>query len=92
MVGEKGDRMRGSLEIVAPMVKGVDNGKQLSIVNIVVVFGRGESLEEISARVKIPIIILLHKHSSTGKKRCVRHDDKWSLGIREVQDWCVLEV
>ena len=92
MVGEKGDGMRGSLEVVAPMVKGVDNGEQLSIVNIVVAFGKGEGLGEISARVKIPIIISLHKHSSTSKKRCVRHDDKQSLGIGEVQDWCILEV
>ena len=40
MVSEKGDGMRGSLEVVAPMIKGVDNGKQLSIVNIIVAFGR----------------------------------------------------
>ena len=76
--------MRGSLEVVAPMVKGMDNGKQFSIVNIVVAFGRGEGLGEVSARVKIPIIISLHKHPSTSKKRCVHHDDKWSLGVREV--------
>ena len=92
MVGEKGDGMRSSLEVVAPMVKGVDNSKQLSIVNIVVAFGRGEGLGEVSARVKIPIVISLHKHPSTSKKRCVHHDDKRSLGVREVQEWCSLEV
>ena len=84
MVGEKGDGMGGSLEVVAPMVKGVDNGEQLSIVNIIVAFSRGEGLGEISTRVKIPIIILLHKHSSTSKKRHVCHDNKWLLDIGEV--------
>ena len=84
MIGEKGDGMRGSLEVVAPMVKGVDNGEQLPIVNIVVAFSRGEGLGEVSARVKIPIIISLHKHPSTSKKRCVHHDNKWSLGVGEV--------
>ena len=40
MVGEKGDGMRGSLEVVVPMIKGVDNGKQFSIINIIVAFSR----------------------------------------------------
>ena len=39
MISEEGDGMGGSLEIVAPMVKGVDNGEQLAIVNIIVAFG-----------------------------------------------------
>ena len=76
--------MGGSLEVVAPMVKGVDNGKQLLIVDIVVAFGRGEGLGEISARMKIPITIPLHKYSSTSKKRRIGHDDKGLLGVREV--------
>ena len=84
--------MGGSLEVVAPMVKGVDNGKQLSIINIIVAFSRGEGLGEISARMKIPITIPLHKHSSTSKKRRVCHDDKWLLDIGEVQNWSILEV
>ena len=84
MVGEKGDRVGSSLEIVAPLVKGVDNGEQLSIVNVIVAFGRGEGLGEISARVKISVTIPLHKHPPTSKKRCIRHDDKWLLDIREV--------
>ena len=92
MVSEKGDRMGGPLEVVVPMVKGMDNGEQLAIIDIVVSFGRGEGLGEISARVKIPITIPLHKHSSTSKKGCIHHDDKWSLDVGEVQDWSGLEV
>ena len=84
MIGEKGDRMGGSLEVVAPMVKGVDNGEQLPIINIIVAFGWGEGLGEISARMKIPITIPLHKHASTSKKRRICHDNKGLLGVREV--------
>ena len=78
------DGMGGSLKVVAPMAKGVDNGEQLSIVNVVVAFSRREGLGEISARVKISITVSLYKHSSTGKKRCVCHDNKQLLGVGEV--------
>ena len=84
MIGEKGDGIGGSLEVVVPMVKGMDNSEQLSIINIVVAFGRGEGLREISTRMKIPITIPLHKHSPASKKRRVCHDDKELLGVREV--------
>ena len=76
--------MGSSLEVMTPMVKGVDNGEQFTIVNIIIAFGRGEGLREISAGMKIPIAIPLHEYPSTSEKRCVSHDDERLLDIREM--------
>ena len=76
--------MGSSLEVMTPMVKGVDNGEQFVIINIVIAFGRGEGLREISTGVKIPITIPLHEHPSTSEERCIGHDDEWLLDVGEM--------
>ena len=38
VVGEKSDRVFGSLEVVSPVVKGVDDGEQFAIIDVVVSF------------------------------------------------------
>ena len=76
--------MGSSLEVMTPMVKGVDNGEHFVIINIVIAFGRGEGLREISAGMKIPITIPLHEYSSTSEERCVGHDDEWLLDVGEM--------
>ena len=79
MVGEQGDRMVCALEIVAPVVQGMDDSKELLIINVIASFSRGECLGQIHTGVKITIIILLHKNSPTSQEGGVSHDDKGRL-------------
>ena len=92
MVSKEGDRVVGSLEVVAPVVKSVNYGEQFPIVDIIVTFSGGEGLGKIGARVKVTIIISLHEDPSTSKEGRVRHNNEWALDIREMQDWGGLKV
>ena len=84
MVGEEGDGVVGSLEVVAPVVEGVNSSKQLPIIDIVVMFSRGEGLGKIGTRMKVTVIISLHEDPSTSKEGRVRHDNKWASNIGEM--------
>ena len=44
VIGEDGDGVRSPLQVLFPFHKSEDNGEELSIVNVVVTFGRGEGL------------------------------------------------
>ena len=76
MIGEESDWMGRALEVMTPMVQGMKNSEEFMIVDVVILFCRGEHLREIRTRMKIPIIIFLHEDSSTGKERSVGHDDE----------------
>ena len=84
MVGEEGDRVVGSLEVVVPVVESVNYSEQLPSVDIIVSFSRGEGLGKIGTRMKVTVIISLHEDPSTSKEGRVRHDNEWVLNIREV--------
>ena len=60
MIGEESYWVTHALEIVAPMIQGVDNSKEFSIIDVVITLGCGECLREICARMKVTIVILLH--------------------------------
>ena len=66
MVGKESDRVVCVLEVMMPMVKGMDNSEDFSVVYIVVPFCRGEHLGKIHTGVEITVIILLHENPSTG--------------------------
>ena len=57
MVGEDGDGVRNSLQVLLPFYKSEDNGKELPIVYVVVVLGWGEGLGKVSAGVKVSCVI-----------------------------------
>ena len=42
MVGDNGDRMRGSLEVLVPLFQGQFYCKEFPIIDIIVVLGRGK--------------------------------------------------
>ena len=44
VVGEDGDRVRSSLQVLLPFHKSEDNGEELTIIYVVVALGRGEGL------------------------------------------------
>ena len=84
MVSKEGDRMVGSLEVVVPVVESVNYSEQLSIVDIIVTFSRGEGLGKIGTRMKVTVIIPLHENPSTSKEGRVHHDNEWALNIGEM--------
>ena len=57
MIGEDRDGVRGSLEILFPLNKGEDNGEELSIIYVIVAFGGGKGLGEVSAGVEVACLI-----------------------------------
>ena len=60
MISEDRDRVRGPLQILLPLGKGKDNGKEFPIIDVVVVLGQREGFRKISTGMKIPCCIELH--------------------------------
>ena len=60
MIGEDGDRVRSSLQILFPFRESKDNSKEFPIIDVIVALGQREGLGKISARVKISCLIRLH--------------------------------
>ena len=61
MIGEDRDGVRSSLQVLLPLNKGKDNGEELSIIYVIVAFGRGEGLGEVSTGVEVSCLIRLHQ-------------------------------
>ena len=86
MVGEERDWIICTLEVVSLVVKGMDDCEQLTIIDIVVSFGRREGHGDVSAWVEVTIAVALHENSPTGKEGGIGHDDEGVLDIGEVKD------
>ena len=80
------------MEVMAPMIQGMNNGKEFLIIDVIVLFCRGERLREIRTGMKISVIVFLHEDSSTGKERSVGHDNEGTMNIWEVNHWSGLKV
>ena len=84
VIHEQGDGMSGSLQVMLPVFKSMDDGKQFLIIDVIVSFGGGESLRQVSTGVKITITISLHENTHASEKRGVSHDNKGTTNVREV--------
>ena len=62
MVSKESDRVIGALEVMMPMIQGMNNGKKFTIVYVIVPFHWGEHLGEVCTGVKITVIVLLHEN------------------------------
>ena len=67
MVGEDLDREGRSREVLSPCFKGVEDGEEFSVIDVVVTFGRGERLGEVGAWMPSAIGVGLEKYSSRGE-------------------------
>ena len=65
MIGEDRDGVRSSLQVLFPLNKGKDDGKELLIIYVIVAFGRGEGLGEVGAWVEVSCLIRLHQDSTS---------------------------
>ena len=80
-------RVFGASEIVAPLLQGLDDSEEFSVVNVIVSFGGGEGGRMISAGMKVSVGVLLHEYSSRGSEGGVGHDKErfghiWHLDHR----------
>ena len=55
MVSEDLYRERGSVEVVSPRLQGTDDGKEFSVIDVIVTFCRGERLEEVGVGVPLAV-------------------------------------
>ena len=85
MVGEKSDGVFSPLEAMSSVIKNMDDGEQLTIIDVIVPFCRSKSLRKVCARVKVTILILLHEDPFTRKEGCISHDYEGSLNIRKTK-------
>ena len=74
VIGDDGDGKRSSLEKVFPFSESKDDHKQFSVINIIVLFSKGERFWGVGTGMKVAIDILLHKNSSCCKERGVGHE------------------
>ena len=71
VVGDNGNGMWGTLEILFPFGESEDDGEEFSIINIIIIFGRGESLGEVDTGMEVTICVFLHEDSACSKERSV---------------------
>ena len=81
MVGEDGDGVRGSLQVLLPFYKSEDDGEELSIIYVVVALGRGEGLGEVCAGVKVPCFIRLHQDGTSSEEGSVGHEGEGTSDV-----------
>ena len=81
MVSEDGDGVRSSLQVLLPLDESEDDGKELSIIYVVVVFCEGEGLGEVSAGVKVSCVIRLHQDGTSGEEGGVGHESEGASDI-----------
>ena len=87
VVGDNGNGMWSILEILFPFRESEDDGEEFSIINIIIIFGRGESLGEVDTGMEVTICVFLHEDCSCGEKGGVRHDMESTRDIRDSEDW-----
>ena len=83
MVGEDGDGMGSSLQVLLPFDKGEDDGEEFPIIYVIITFRGGESLGEVSARVKVSSGIRLHQDCSRCEEGGVGHEGEGASDIRD---------
>ena len=63
VVGEDLDREWRAMEVMPPGLQGMDDGKELLVIDIIVLLGRDERLGEVGTGMSITIGISLEKNS-----------------------------
>ena len=64
MVGDNGNRVGHSLNVLAPFGESEDDREQFAVIDVIVSFGGEEGLREISAGVEVTVGISLEQDGS----------------------------
>ena len=87
VVYEDLDREGRTVEIVSPGLQGMDNCKELMVIDVVVLFSWNEQLEEVGAWVPVSIGIGLKEDGTRGILGGVGGDGKRLGEVGEMEDW-----
>ena len=68
MVVEDDSQERGSLDVMAPGAEGANDAKKLSIIDLIVSFGRGKGLRNEGTRMPYIVNVILVENSTSGKE------------------------
>ena len=74
MVGDDGNRVGRSLNVLAPFGESEDDREQFAVVYVIVLFGREEGSRDISAGVEVTVGISLEQDGSCGEQGGIGHD------------------
>ena len=85
MISEDLDREGGPGEVLSPCLKGVEDGEEFSVIDVIVPFSRGEGLREVGAWVPLTIWIGLEEYGSRGKLGGIGGYGKGGIGVRELE-------
>ena len=85
MISEDLDREGRPGEVLSPCLKGVEDGEEFSVIDVVVLFGGGERLREVGAWVPLTIWISLEEYGSRGELRGIGGYGKGGIGVRELE-------
>ena len=86
VVGEDLDGEGRAMEIMSPRLQGMDDDKQLLIIDVVVSFGGDERLQEVGARVPVVIRVSLEEDRARGVLGSVGSDSKRFGEVGEMED------
>ena len=86
VVGKDLDGERGSVEVVPPRLQGTDNGKEFSVVDVVVMLCWDERLGEVGAGVPIAIRVGLKEDGTRGIFQGISGNHKRFGEVWEVED------
>ena len=86
MVVEDDSRERGTLDVVAPGAESADDAKKLSIVDLIVSFGRGKGLRDEGTRVPYVVNVVLVENGTRCEEGGVSLDLEWLRAIWNKKD------
>ena len=76
----------GSMEVVPPGFQGMDDGEELLVIDVIILFCGDERLGEIGTGVPITVSVSLEENSTRGIFRGISGDGKGLGEVREVED------
>jgi len=91
MICYDGNRVFCASQVLAPFLKCPYDHEKFTIIDIVILLSRSESLRVIGTGVEIPVAILLYQHSIRGHERGIGHDEEREVHIRVMEDWTLEE-
>ena len=80
------DREGGSMEVVSPGFQSMDNGKEFTVIDVIVSFSQDKQLREIQTGVSVTIGVGLKKDGIRGVLRSICGNGKGLSEVGEVED------
>ena len=87
MVSEDLYKERGPVKVVSPGLQGMDDGKEFSVIDVIVSFCQGERFGEVGTGVPLAVPVGLQKDGAGSILGGVGGDGEGCGEVQEVKDW-----